>query len=124
MLRVKLKDVCRLDDVLKSYVDVESLASMLDVFSKLPRVSKAREIEGFMRSFPPQIKDIRNIMAHGAKIDLYRGVRREHWKKHRQTLERTAQFLYRVYLAEIYPLYIQLFYGIRNKVIERSSANN
>jgi len=118
LLHGYLKDVCKLDKVLKSYVDVGSLANILDFVSKFPRMSKAKDVKEFLLSLPPQIKDVRNIMAHGAKINLYRGVRCENWGKHRQVaLKETARFLYRVYLAEIYPLYLQLFYGIRDKVV-------
>jgi len=120
LLHGYLKDVCELNDVLRSHVDVRSLASMLDVFSRFPRMSKIKDIREFVLSHPPQIKDIRNIIAHGAEISLYGGKKREKWNEHEQeALDRTARFLYRIYLAEIYPLYLQLFWKIRDKIKER-----
>ena len=119
LLHGYLKDVCKLDKVLKSYIDVGSLAGVLDFVNKILRVSKAKDIREFLLSLPPQIKDVRNIMVHGARINLYRGERCEHWDRQKQrVLKSVAHFLYWIYLAEIYPLYLQLFYGIRDKVVE------
>ena len=114
-----LKDVCKLGTVLTSAIESGLLSSLLAISVAITKKNVYKEIKEFMASHPPQIADIRNIIAHGASIKKYRGIRLEAWDAHKQiVIKRIARYLYGAYLIEIYPLYLELFWKIQEVLLE------
>lgn len=112
-----LKDVYKLDSVLKAYVDVKPLVEMLDILSKFSKMKKFEELKKFLSQYPPQIKDIRNIMVHGANLIKYGSKGLSRLNSTQQVMvRRAARFLHRIYLLEIYPLYLYLFRQIKSEI--------